>query len=415
MRRKGSLRSWLPWLLCALCVSSGLLHAVQWAAGLDGWPSLYDSLDALGLALVVPVLFSVFGALILSRQPRNVVGWLLMVTALAGGILIPLAQVTIPRLYPMPSDAGPGWLLYAWVVGWLWIPVIIPILLIPLHFPTGAPPSPRWRVADYLALAMVSVYMLLTAVGVRIDGAGASLPNPIGFVPNEVLDTVLGPPWYLALLTLLALSVSSLFVRYRHANAEGRLQIKWLLYACVLFALDYAFTAVMGDTASAALEGWTYLFLLLTVAAMGAAIAIAILRYRLYDIDVIVRKTAVYSVLTALLALVYFGTVLLLQNLFGVVAGEQSPGIIVVSTLLIAALFAPLRRRVQDIIDRRFFRRKVDAQQVLAQFAQTARDETDKGALTAELTRVVQETLQPQGVTLWLSPAAREEYHENRR
>ncbi len=146
---------------------------------------------------------------------------------------------------------------------------------------------------------------------------------------------------------------------------------------------------------------WDVLFVL-ALMAIPAAIAIAITRYRLYDIDVIIRKTLVYGVLTGLLALVYLGTVVLLQSVFEAISGQQSAISIVISTLIIAALFAPLRRRVQSGIDRRFFRQKYNAQRVLAEFAQTARDEVELEALTAELARVARETVQPESVSIWL-------------
>lgn len=129
---------------------------------------------------------------------------------------------------------------------------------------------------------------------------------------------------------------------------------------------------------------------------------IAIMRYGLWGIDVIIRRTVQYALLTGLLALVFFGSVVLLQAIFGSVTGERFPVVIVLSTLVIAALFTPLRRRVQDVIDRRFFRKKFDAQQVLAEFVVTARDETDLDKLTAELQRVVEETMQPEAESLWL-------------
>ncbi len=206
---------------------------------------------------------------------------------------------------------------------------------------------------------------------------------------------MLGPffiAWGVGLLTIVSASVLSLFLRYRRAQAVERQQIKWLLYVGVIFVVIYGIVFFLSDPEQfGSVAGWTNLLLILSILAFPVAIGIAILRYQLFDIDLIIRKTAVYAVLSALLALVYFGSIIFLQTVFERVTAERSPVIIVVSTLLIAALFAPLRRRVQDVIDRRFFRKKYDAQQVLAQFAQTARDETDMETLTAELVQVVQE------------------------
>ena len=187
-------------------------------------------------------------------------------------------------------------------------------------------------------------------------------------------------------------------------DAVSRAQLRWglggMLAGLGLFFLNYipVFFDVPGPVESL-LNSVTPL----GFGVMGVALGIAVLRYRLFDIDVIIRKTLVYTALTALLALVYFGSVIVLQRVVGALTGiEQSTLAVVVSTLVIAALFTPLRRRIQDAIDRRFYRKKYNAQQVLAQFAQTARDETDLDALLAELVRVVDETLQPEHVSVWL-------------
>jgi hypothetical protein len=189
--------------------------------------------------------------------------------------------------------------------------------------------------------------------------------------------------------------------RYRRVSPPiERQQTKWFLFG---LGLILALVPVGVSTGITGRDGFlSDISGILLWLPLYFGLAIAILRYRLWDIDVIIRKTLVYSVLSGLLALVYFGMVVLLQSLFDSVSGQQSPIAIVISTLVIAALFAPLRQRVQAVIDRRFYRKKYDAQQVLAQFAITARDETDMDKLTTELVRVVQETMQPENVSLWL-------------
>ena len=209
-------------------------------------------------------------------------------------------------------------------------------------------------------------------------------------------------------LFMITAAIAQVYRYRRGSDAVQRQQVKWVVFgfAVTLIPLGivlivFAGTNFFETNTLAGQLGFLVWSAFLVV--FPLSIMFSILRYRLWDIDVIIRKTLVYTVVTALLALVYFGSVVLLQRLFGVLTGvEQSPLAIVVSTLAIAALFAPLRRRIQDWIDRRFFRKKYNAQQVLAQFAQTARDETDLDALTAELVRVVQETLQPEHVRIWL-------------
>jgi hypothetical protein len=210
--------------------------------------------------------------------------------------------------------------------------------------------------------------------------------------------------WF-STMGMFILSIASLIhAGFTQRDAASQAQLRWAISSFVLglalFLLNFpmAFGLITNETVIA-------LFMIaqgLGFMVIGVGLAIAVLRYRLYDIDVIIRKTLVYTILTILLALVYFGLVILLQNLFESLSGEQSPIAIVISTLVIAALFAPLRRRVQAVIDRRFFRKKYDAQLVLASFAETARDETDMAQLTAELVLVVQETMQPEQVSLWL-------------
>jgi len=378
---------------------------VSWATHFSAPPNLFDLVEALGWGMAVPIVFAVLGALIVARQRDNRVGWLMMIVALVAGNP---ASALMERLLSVPPQVlTPGLWLLLWFDGWSWIPLIFPIFLIPLHFPTGRPPSSRWNWVIWLAFGM---WLFFVVSGSFLDTLAPtssgdwSLPNPIGFIPNEVWNGPVLILWGIGLLTMVSASVVSLFLRYRRAQSVEREQIKWLLFAGALFVFVYGLTFFLTNPDDEWLNnGLNNLLFILSILALPVSIAIAIFRYRLYDIDVIIRRTLVYSALTVLLALVYFGSVISLQRLFGVLTGvEQSPLAVVVSTLAIAALFTPLRRRIQDAIDRRFFRRKYDAQQVLAQFALTARDETDLAALTGELARIAQETMQPEQVSVWL-------------
>jgi hypothetical protein len=214
----------------------------------------------------------------------------------------------------------------------------------------------------------------------------------------------------------------SLVSRWRRSDGQTRQQIKLFAFYVATIGTVYMLLQSsilllrsVADTFNGPWGGWLYMALLVLLwAGYPIVMGAAVLKYRMYDVDVVIRKTLQYTAVTALLAIIYFGSVFVLQRLFSSVTGQQSPLILVVSTLLIAALFAPLRRRIQDGIDRRFYRKKYNAQQVLAAFARTARDETDLEALVAELERVVQETLQPEGVRVWLKPDGTHQRPEQR-
>jgi len=396
-RHSGARR--LGWFLAALCI---LLAAIQVGITLreaTNPPSLFEWTETLGLRLMIPATFSILAALILQRQPDNRVGWLMMVVALA---TVNPAPLLIEQFYPAPEALTPGLFFLVWLDGWSWIPFIFPIFLIPLHFPTGRPPSPRWSWVNHLALGMWLFFIsMLPFLEVANPLSGEwELPNPIGFIGLDLWVGTVQYIWTFGLLTVLLASVISLFIRYRHAPHGERQQIKWLLYAGSLFAAIYSPSAIFSDVELN--NAWINLVFTLSILAFPAAIAIAILRYRLYDIDLLIRRTLQYTLVTGLLALVYLGGITLLQAIFTNVTGQQSSLAIALSTLAIAALFNPVRKRVQEFIDRRFYRQKYDAEQALAEFAAAARSETDLIKITERLTGTVQESMNPQQISLWI-------------
>jgi hypothetical protein len=357
---------------------------------------------------LIPVVLMGVGALIVSRMPRHKVGWLLMLLAVLI-IFSGLAEFIITSYAQPPLD--PPLVLYAavWYGPMSYLLIMIIVMLIALLFPTGKPPSPRWRWLLRYGLALIFLILVLNTVvdewWAFVDPANdvvLTVKNPIGLIPQSTLETSPLPGLLFGILAVL--SLLSLIVRYRRGGYVERQQMKWFLLACglfVLIALSIIFSGTWEELDEFQADFFSFAYAL-GIMAFPIAIGIAILRYQLFYIDVIIRKTLVYTLLTGLLALIYLGTVIVLQTIIGRTAGAQSPLVIVLSTLLIAALFSPLRRRIQGFIDRRFYRKKYDAQQVLEQFGLTARDETEMERLTAELVSVVQETMQPEAVSIWL-------------
>ncbi|HJZ50248.1 MAG TPA: hypothetical protein VKE41_23920 [Roseiflexaceae bacterium] len=401
------------WSFCALVALATIWLIANEALNSTPRSSLLAILTHASWPLI-PLAFAALGALVISRQPHNTIGWLMLAPALAivlDAFITPLvSNVTRP-------PAEPSWLFLVavWANQISSVLAVYPILLILLLFPTGHPPSRRW---NGLVLALVSLLMLnllVVSFGRQLWAFSEawSVANPIGFIPDEWVRALYLELLQVVLGVLALLCTASLFVRYKHGSVVEKTQIKWIAFASSIFGLLYLVTIV---TLVATGLGWAsddpvalavQLPAGLTGITIPVTIAIAILRHHLFDIDIIIRRTLVYSTLTLTLGLVYVGCILLSRMLVAPYTSGSELAI-VASTLAIAALFNPLRRRILNFIDRRFYRRKYDAAKVLAAFGATARDETDLEQLTAEMLRVVETTLQPEFVGLWLhDPQAR--------
>jgi hypothetical protein len=368
------------------------------------------------LVFLASMAFTVVGLLITFYRPENRVGWILIIAGFG------LATVSFTDFYVACYLSGqlswPGGIYVAWFshrfAGQL---LVIPLfILLPFLFPTGHFLTPRWRWLCLGALSMAGLLTLVTAFApdMRVDnGLGGTLPlnSPLAWraLPNAFYAQLFSLQGLIVISTSLA-GIASLLLRLKRSSGVERQQMKWFTYflatavtvQLVFFELPFN---ILGEEQLATLPWFEWLYtIVLFIVFLGwpLIIGLTIFRYRLYDIDIIIRRTLVYSLVTLTLALVYFGSVVLLQRVFTGMTNQQSPLAIVLSTLLIAALFNPLRRRVQQVIDRRFYRQKYDAQQVMARFANTARDETDMELLTTELNQVVQETMQPEAVSIWL-------------
>jgi hypothetical protein len=391
--------TWLAWSLWAISVTLTAVGLLLLALNLSH-PDVHVYNYWLENTLSA-VLFSTVGAIVASRRAENPVGWLFCLLGLAFGIGHSSSQYAIYAQLAQPGLLPAGQAL-AWISSWILPPIIGLQVFSFLLFPTGRLPGRRWRWLAWLTGAFVVVGTIFSAFTFGANAGLGPVQNPLGI---EGFSKVYGA--VLTFLTFLVVAAAfSPFARLRRAGRVERQQIKWFAYAAAatVGGLVLAYMIPNSIDTPPWFEWTGYALLIATTPTIPVSIGIAILRYRLYDIDRIINRTLVYGGLTVMLALLYFGGVTLTQTAFRALTGsEQQPQLIIVaSTLVIAVLFNPLRHRMQEFIDRRFYRNKYDAAKTLEAFSVKLRDETDLGALSNDLVGVVRETMQPSHVSLWL-------------
>jgi hypothetical protein len=361
---------------------------------------IFSSEEGIVIFAIWTVSFSVVGALIASQRPENPIGWIFLADGFCYGLLSAGDQYAVHALLTNPG-ALPLGAEASWLGQWIWAPGLgLSLVFLPLLFPEGHPPSHRWRPVGWLGglfigLTVVSSMILLWPERGPALVTGDESPS---YVVLVLINFIALPMLFVAGLG----AVISLVVRFRRARGVERQQIKWFASAT---ALTLVWILLFGQASLRGLPGIIVdLSALLVIPSIPVATGIAILRYRLYDIDLIINRTLVYGSLTVTLVALYVGGIVLLQRVFVFLTGQQSTLAVVASTLLIAALFTPMRRRIQGFIDRRFYRRKYDARKTLEAFSTKLRDETDLDALSDDLVGVVRETMQPAHVSFWLRP-----------
>jgi hypothetical protein len=358
----------------------------------------------LNLALVLAfTAFMVVGAVIVAHRPANRVGWIFSAIGLlaAAGVL---AMEYAEYAYVTRPGSLPGAGLAAWFQWW-WLPVLGLIFVFTLLlFPTGRLPSARWRPVAVVGAAGIVAVAVLSALQptLRLQNEPYTLPNPVGVagVPDPE-DGALGAALLAVLVGCMLASIVSVVVRFRRSRGVERQQLKWFTFAAALLGAGQLLTTFLlpeGELSD--------LLFGLTVAFVPIAAGIAILRHRLYDIDRLINRTLVYGLLTGLLGLVYAAGVFAAGRLLDPADG-QSELAVAASTLAVAALFQPARRRVQALVDRRFNRHRYDAARTVAAFSARLRDQVDLDTLHGELLGVVDQTVQPTRASLWLRPPAR--------
>jgi hypothetical protein len=371
--------------LCVLAVATGNIRQV---------PS-----DNVALLLAFTA-FMVVGALIVAHRPGNPVGWIFSAIGLLA-VTGALAEEYAFYAYVTRSGSLPGAIVADWFAGWHWyLTISLTLVFTALLFPTGHLPSPRWRPVAWLAGLTTAALVMLAAFQASLPEIGGRvLPNPVGIAGIENPEESQVGDVLFALLALMAVAAfASLAFRFRRARGDERQQLKWFTYAAALLPL-VVLGGLLPDTVG-------NLFFASVIASLPVAAGIAILRYRLYEIDRLINRTLVYGLLTVVLGGVYAGLVLALGQLFGGLGTETPSWAVAGATLAVAALFQPARGRIQQAVDRRFNRRKYNAAKTIELFSARLREQVDLETLSVELLAVVDQTMQPTAASLWLRSSA---------
>ncbi len=390
--------TWLLWAAALVVAAAGLALLVwDWST-----PVPRGSFGVRGFSGLWAVGFGSMGALLTWRRPGHLVGWIFAAAGLVAAVQFATFEYALAAI--VGHRSLPGGEYVGWVQLWIWVPLIALITVyLFLLFPDGRLPGPGWRLVSWLAGGFV---VLEVAGDALTRGTVASLPvvrNPFGVSPAWVPLTAIGSG-LVGLLGCVVLAAWSLFSRSRRGPSEERLQIKWLAYSGCLVALTLVSATIVSEIlplsagiAGRVIEG----AMMVAVLSMPAAVAIAVLKYRLYEIDRIISRTLAYTIVTGLLVGVYAGLVLLATE---VLRFHRSTVAVAAATLVAAALFSPLRRRVQQVVDRRFNRARYDADRTVAAFAARLKDAVNLDSVRDDLAGVVNQALEPAHISVWISP-----------
>ena len=417
---------WTVWLSCVLAWGLAAAGLILWAHNRSYLPVS---------AVVSIVTFQALGMLIAARQPRNRIGWIFCAIGVLNGLWLLTSQYAIHALITDPG-ALPGAAAAAWLSSWIWAPPIwLTGTLCILLFPDGRLPSRRWRPIPWLAAGgfalfigalsltpwegraniasppeveatatgLLAVIRPLLAVAIAATpselqgGVAYPIDNPLRLGGADAALAIVSAVGAVLILASFLASLTAPVVRFRRARGVERQQLKWVAYTIGLISLIYV-------TAISRFPRLAELALAVNLSLFPFAVAVAILRYHMYDIDLVINRTLVYGLLSGVLGLGYIGAVLILGQVFGGVSGDPPSWAVAGATLTVAALFRPVRRRIQAVVDRRFNRRRHDAGRTIEAFSAHLHQQIDLDTLSAELLAVVNQTVEPTTASLWLRP-----------